>query len=478
MLGTSGSFDNLQALVKALEAGGYNAAPSTLVQGSALQVEDLSPVMHNVTFDDKAIKLQTALKVEPCKSTLAQFDRQLSYGIFGGSAQIEGAVGQEETSDFVRIVVPMAYYSHTRRVTLVANMVDTVDGRKAEERAAADAAKKIAGDIEFDLFRGKADFSNAGVFDGNPLVIPALPNILGLDAQVRMSDTERNAKDQMFGEYGSDDTVVISAGGAVLAQSVIEDAHVRSLMNFGEADKLLIDPKTLAAYNKLTYSDKQRIMLAGSPQDASGADFRKQWVSGGVVNIEASRFLSGKTKPAPARSNGPAVPGGLDGGASLTGGSLVSGNYQYFVTACNEIGESPASALLLLTVPKDGSTSVTSGKITFKWNDVSGAKYYNVYRSAVGAAASYANCKFIGRVKAKAGSTPGMTEFVDLGNMVPGAVTGFLVQHDTMAIKELAPYSRLKLAVTDLSMPEAHFRFATLAVFQPRKNVIVADIGA
>jgi len=35
----------LQGLVKALEAGGYNAAPGTLVQGSALQVEDLSPVM-------------------------------------------------------------------------------------------------------------------------------------------------------------------------------------------------------------------------------------------------------------------------------------------------------------------------------------------------------------------------------------------------------------------------------------------------
>jgi hypothetical protein len=470
MLGTSGSFENLQALVKALEAGGYNAAPSTLVQGSALQVEDLSPVMHNVTFDDKAIKLQTALKVEPCKSTLAQFDRQLSYGIFGGSAQIEGAVGQEETSDFVRIVVPMAFYSHTRRVTLVANMVDTVDGRKAEERAAADAAKKIAGDIEFDLFRGKADFSNAGVFDGNPLVIPALPNILGLDAQVRMSDTERNAKDQMFGEYGSDDTVVISAGGAVLTQDVIEEAHVRSLMNFGEADKLLIDPKTLASYNKLTYSNKQRIILAGSPQDATGADFRKQWVSGGVVNIEASRFLSGKTKPAPARATGPAVPSfTISSASSATGGSLVAGAYYYYVTACNEIGESPAQAPQGLT-----TSSPTAGKVELTITN-NGAKYYNVYRTVVGAAGTVANCKFIGRVKAASTST---TLFTDLGNMIPGAVTGFLVQHDTMAIKELAPYSRLKLAVTDLSMPEAHFRFCTLAVFQPRKNVIVSDIGA
>jgi hypothetical protein len=239
---------NIQALVKALEAGNYNAQPSSLVQGAALQIEDLTPVMQNVTYDNSHIKLQKMLNVESCKSTLAQFDRQLSYGIFGGSAQLEGFVGQEETSDFVRIVVPMAYYSHTRRVTLVANLVATVDGKKAEERAAEDAAKKLAGDVEFDVFRGKADFSNAGLFDGNPNLIPNLPNILGLEVQIRQSDAQRNAKDLMFGEFGSDDTVVIPGGGT-LTQEMVEDASVRSAMNLGSADMLVVDPKVLSAYN-------------------------------------------------------------------------------------------------------------------------------------------------------------------------------------------------------------------------------------
>ena len=135
------SIEVLSSLVKALEAGGYNATPSTLVNGSALMVEDLSPVMYNVTFDDRHIKLQKMLKVETVKSTLAQFDRQLSYGIFGGSATIEGNVGQEENDSYVRIVVPMCFYSSVRRVTIVANMVGTVDGQKAEERYAASAAK-------------------------------------------------------------------------------------------------------------------------------------------------------------------------------------------------------------------------------------------------------------------------------------------------------------------------------------------------
>lgn len=45
-----------------------------------------------------------------------------------------------------------------------------------------------------------------------------------------------------------------------------------------------------------------------------------------------------------------------------------------------------------------------------------------------------------------------------------------------MGIKELSPYSRMKLAVVDMTVPEAHFRFCTLAVFEPRKNVILDNL--
>lgn len=457
----------IQNLVKALEAGGYNAAPSTLTQGAALQTEDLSNIMQVVTYDESHIKLQKMVKIESCKSTLAQFDRQLSYGIFGGSAQIEGAVGQEETSDFVRVTVPMAFYSHTRRVTIVANMVATVDGVKAEERAASDAAKKIAGDIEFDLFRGLADFSNAGVFDGNPLAVFAGPNMHGLDLQVRQSDGQRQARDQMFAEYGSDDTVVI-AGGGPLTQDVVEDASVRSALNFGSADKLVVDPRVLSAYNKIVFG-KERIVLAGSPQDATGGDLRRQWVSGGTVSIEGSQFLRGKSKPAPARSNGPTTPT-TGTPTSVTDANAVTAFeagqiYLYKATACTEIGESFATALKSVTIAVDGD------KVTMTIAPNGTARYYNVYRTLAGGVAGTE--KFIGRIVANGSAT---VTFVDLGNKIPGFVTGFLIEGDTMAMKELAPYSRLKLAVTDLSQPEAHFRFCTLAVMQPRKNVLVDNL--
>ena len=461
--------DQIQDLIKALEAGNYNAAPSSLLQGAALQVEDLSPVMNNVTFQDKHIILQKMLKVESCKSTLAQFDRQLGYGVFGASAQLEGAVGQEETSQFARVVVPMAYYSHVRRVTQVANMVATVDGKKAEDRAAEDAAKKIAGDVEFDLFRGKADFTNAGVFDGNPLAIPALPNMLGIDPQIRQSDAQLNAQDAMFAEYGSNQSVVQQVGG-VLAQSNIEDAAVRSAMNMGQADKLLLDPVTLANYNKIAFN-KERIMLAGSPQDATGAELRTQWTSNGPVKLQASRFLSGKTAPAAPRAVGPAAPTIAVASATVAGvvTAFTAGQvYTYFVTSCNELGESPKSASAAATIAVNGDCV----NVTITPPGAGTIRYFNVYRSAAGGTA--ASAKYIGRIDRGSAAT---AVFRDAGNKVPGFVTGYLVDESSMAIKELASYSRQKLAITDLTLPEAYYRFLCVTTPLVRFNVILDNLS-
>ena len=463
----SQALNQLTDLVKALEAGNYDAAPSTLVQGAALQIEDLTSVMNLVTFDSTHIKLQKMLKTESCKSTLAQFDRQLSYGQFGGAAQFEGNVGQEDTSDFVRITVPMAFYSKTRRVTIASTMVATVDGKKSDERAAADAAIQMSGEIEFDSFRGLDDFSNAGVFDGNPNAVASfLPNIHGLGLQVRQSDFQANSRDLMFSEFGSDDTVVLSGGGTTLTQGTIEDAALRSTLGFGNASKLVVDPVALSAYNKLTFG-KERIILGGSPQDATGGDLRKQWVSGGTVTVEASQFLRGKAKPARPRPNGPAAPVSVaiaDGGLGTTG---LAGAYTYYATAVNEVGESlPCTAVASGAFALNHIYNVT---IT---NPGSGSwRYFNVYRSAAGGTA--ATARFIGRIVAANAAT---TVFVDLGNKTPGFVTGYLLQDDAAVIKELAPYSRLKLAVTELSQPEANFRFLSLAVVKPRQFVIIDNI--
>jgi hypothetical protein len=458
----SSTVEQLQQLVKALEVGSYNASPDALSQGAALQVEDLSPVMQNVTFDDSHIKLQKMLEIKDAKSQLIQFNRQLDYGIFGGSAQYEGGVGEEDTSNYVRAVVPMSYYSTTRRVSVAANMIGAFDGVKAEDRAASDAAMKLAADIEFDLFRGQADFSEQGYFSGNPLAIADLPNMVGIDAQIRMSDTQANTQDLMFAEYGSDQTVVLSADGT-LTQSIIEDAAVRSAMNHGSADKLCLDPVSLSAYNKIAHA-KERIVLAGSATTKTGAELRQQWTSSALVSLEPSRFLSGKTRPGRARAGSLAAPAIAGTAAPVEADSvLAAGTYVYYVTAVNERSESMPSATASQAVAAGQKATVTITN--------NGARYYNVYRSEAGGSA--ASAKFIGRVKSSGGAS---TVFHDLGLRSPGAVTGFLIQSNTWGIHQLSAYSRLKMAINDLSLPEAHFRFLCVAGYQPRKNVLIDNI--
>lgn len=455
----------LENLVKTLEAGNYNVAPSQLVQGSALQIENLEPVMHNVTFDDSHIKLQKVFTIKKAKSLLVQFNRQLSYGRFGGTAQREGAVGDLNVGDYIRATVPMCFYSCVERVTVAANMVDTLDGKKAEDREAENSAMKIAGDLEFDIFKGKADFSNAGVFDGNPLAMPELPNILGVDPQIRMSDIMLNTQDLMFASYGSNQSVVLAQNGA-LTQPIIEDAALRSRMNMGKAETLFVDPVILSGYNKAFalqtgVNSIQRIILAGSAQDASGADLRRQWVSMGTVGLEDSRFLSGKTAPLRPLIGSPSAPAITTQPAASGSGALIpTGTYTYLVTAENERGESPATACTPVAVTLGQQVAIV---ITAQ----AGATHFSIYRGA-----SAASAKYIGRVN----NSGGNVTFTDLGNKAPGFVTGYLIQKDCWGLHELAPYSRLKLAISDLSVPEAHFRFVTLAGYQPRKNVICDNL--
>jgi hypothetical protein len=454
----------LETLVKTLEAGTYaGTAPDRLTQGAALGVENLETVMQNVTFDDSHIKLQKLFSVKKAKSLLVQFNRQLSYGRFGGSAQREGAVGDVDVGDYLRATVPMCFYSTLKRVTVAADMVETFDGKKGTDREAENAAIKLAADVEFDSFKGKADFSNAGVFDGNPIAIAELPNILGLDPQVRMSDIMASTQDLMFAAYGSSQSVVLNQSGA-LDQNILEDAALRSRLNFGKAELMMVDPVILSGYNKrvLNYGNNtiQRIILAGSAQDASGADLRRQWVSSGTVSLEDSMFLRGKYTPNRPTIGAPVAPAASGARAGGSSALPALGTAVYLVSAENERGEGIAASASV-------SGILAGDEVTITITHPGGATHFNVYRGATAASA-----KFIGRVKNDGSGA----SFIDLGNKAPGFVTGYLIQKDTWGLHELAPYSRLKLAISDLSTPEAHFRFLTLCGYQPRKNVIVDNL--
>lgn len=101
---------------------------------------------------------------------------------------------------------------------------------------------------------------------------------------------------------------------------------------------------------------------------------------------------------------------------------------------------------------------------------VSGAAWFNVYRSEAGGNAYSA--KFIGRIKATAAGAT----FVDLGNFAPGSVTAMLLEKKTFSLFQLAPLTRLKLPQAALTIPTATYRFVTLAAHEPKKNAMMTNV--
>lgn len=458
-------------LTKGLEAGYRIGNPGGYTQGAALQREDLSAVMYNATYTSKQIVLTKELPVMQATSTTVEYNRQLSYGVLGSSATLEVSAGQDNTGDYVRDFMPVKFYTVNNRVSFAAGAVQTFDNVNNVERETENAAMKIAGDQELDFFRGCSDFSNGGVFDGNPLAIPGnIANMRGLDILIRQSDNNINTQDFMLAEYGSADSNIVFVGG-VMSQSNIEDGQKRSVMNFGMAEDLYAGVGQRVAYNKATQS-KERIVLAGTPQTAQGATMKEQWVTNGAVRIHSSVFLGGKSRP-PVKTSAqaPAIPGiALSQAASATT-FKINEVYSYYATAQNETGESlVGSAISNITVAANGN-SIT---VTITPPVVAAARWFNVYRSVgtVGAT-NKANMKFVGRVQSSGLAT---TLFIDLNNKVPGAATVFLLDKDGLERHMLVTFAAADAALIDTAYRKLFYSYGCGVAKLPRKSALLDNV--
>lgn len=135
-------------------------------------------------------------------------------------------------------------------------------------------------------------------------------------------------------------------------------------------------------------------------------------------------------------------------------------NAVYLITASNERGEGPGT----LT----NTVNVTAGQqVALTITAQAGVTHFSVYRGT-----SAANARFVGHVAA----TGGNVVFTDLGNMAPGSSTAYLLEKSCWEVGELMPFSKVSLAVTDLSTPTAGARFLALKGLQPRKNAVVTSI--
>lgn len=468
--------EKVTTLLKALEAGYALGAPGTNVQGAALQRQDLSGIMNNVTYQSQMLVLQRVIPTRVAKSMTVEFRRQLSWGGLEGVATLEVSAGRSITGTYESLLAAMAFYTVSSVVSFAATVVETFDNVQNEQREAHNAAMVVAGAIELDLFRGHADFSNAGVFDGAPSQMPIImPGMVGLDPQIRQANLNLVSRSLDMYEYGAGSSTVLSVGGT-LAQANIEDGLARSTMNFGEARTLYLDPLTHAAYNKIIFGKEHSYVNMGTqPPANTGAALTTQFTANGQCSLVSSRFLSGKTSPPPvANSGAPGIPTVAGVRAASTTGYLANEVITYYVSASNELGEGQGSTNVTVTITNNGDQV----NLTITGSTSANNYWYNVYSSLPGTttAASTASMKFIGRVKAN-NSQVLSTTFNDLGNRLPGAVTGFLLDKRNIERPQLSPFSTLQGAVVDSAYRKLFVQVETVTVITPTFSVLFENLS-
>lgn len=477
--GASQSMDAQQAeeLVKTLQIGHANglAAPGSLVGGAALVAESLDSTLKSVTYDATNLVFWPSVAQDRAYSLTEQYVRTNSYGD-GGSPYIpESGSPAMNDSEFNRHAQKVVFMSTRRGVSLASTLVRQALGADPETREAQAGTLWILEKLERELYKGLADFSNAGEHDGAMSAIPLKLqnlNLAGAEIQIVQGDSDFSAQSRAFDGYGGDRSVIVDKAGDILNESDFEELANIISENFGRPSECHMDPKTMSDFIRQFYP-KERVNQLGVADGKAGYIVREMMTTAGGVQLKPNVFLKPKQK-AKSQSDRAGVPvAALTLSAAAAVGidsSLKSGeSYAYAVALCNEQGESVAQDIAApVAVAADGDgvdVSITDASST--------ASHYAVYRTA--AAGSGAK-QFVGYVKRAAS---GSTTFRDKGRRVQGAAQAYMLdmRPEIMVWRQLAPLMKINLAPITTAKEFLLWLAGTLIIFAPRKSGFFKNIG-
>jgi hypothetical protein len=491
--GASQAMDAEQAeeLLKTLQVGhGYLGSPTSLVGGGALGVESIDGTLKSVTYDATNLVLWPSIAQDRAYSLVEQYVRTNSYGDTGSPYIPESGSPVMNDAEYNRHAQKVVFFSTRRGVSLASTLVKQNFGGDIEGRETQSGTLWMLERLERELYKGNADYSNAGVFDANPSAIPTKMqnlNLMGLEQQIRFGDSDFAAQARAFDGYGGTQTVILSQAGDLLSETTIEFEANVLVENFGRPGELHLPPKQLSDFIKQFYP-KERVNTLGVNDGKAGYIVREFVTTAGGIQLRPNIFLKPKQsiKSNSDRAGVPSVVSGLENNAAQsvvfgsgflidqTAGSsqFQAGDmYQYAVTALNEQGESNA---FLTTVVV--TISATGNYVTFKIDDPSSGNlptHYAVYRTNNTGAGPLL---FIGYV-ARSGSK---TLFTDQGNYVQGSAEAFMfdMRPEQMIWKQLAPLLKINLAAISTAKEFLLWLAGCAIVFAPRKQGIISNIGS
>jgi hypothetical protein len=489
--GASQAMDVNQAeeLLKTLQVGhGYLGAPQNLVGGGALGAESIDGTLKSVTYDATNLVMWPSIPQDRAYSLVEQYVRTNSYGDAGSPYIPESGSPSMNDSEYNRHAQKVVFFSTRRGVSLASTLVKQSFGGDKESIETQSGTLWMLERLERELYKGLADFSNAGSFDGSVAAIPTKLqnlNLAGAEVQIRSGDTDYSAQARAFDGFGGAQSVVSKMAGQIMNEGTFEDLANVLVENFAHPSECHAEPKNLSDFIKQFYP-KERVNTLGIADGRAGYIVKTMTTTAGDIALRANVFMRAKQakKSQNDRAGVPSVAGSLVnnaaasvvfGGAALDQAALASllkaGElYQYEVTAVNEQGESSASLIsTVVTIAVDGNG------VTFKIGaPVAGnaPTHFAVYRSNnTGAGVR----SFIGYV-AYAGAT---TKFTDLGNKVQGSGTAFMfdMRPEVLVWKQLAPLLKINLAAISTAKEFLLWLAGTVIMAAPRKAGIIEGIG-
>jgi hypothetical protein len=197
------------------------------------------------------------------------------------------------------------------------------------------------------------------------------------------------------------------------------------------------------------------------------------FLNAGTTAPAAALGAAGKT-PEAVQTFACAAMAGADGVWTTHGGAAT---YSYSVSACNQYGESAATAVSAdLTVgagdlAKHSVFTITNAAAVGTYIP----EYFNIYKTAPGGSVKY----LVTRVRADSQANNGTTTWTETGLDMANTTKAYVGQLDpsVIAAKQLAPLMKMDLATLAPSMRWMILLYLTFILYAPLKWVEIYNIG-
>jgi hypothetical protein len=468
-----GEFADQGELLKAMQAGHLTGRDTTnlpLTQ-EPLKIESLEKTIRLLESRTQDIKLLNAIPKLTAYNTVEEYLQLASYGNMNGGFYGEGALSDVQDSTYIRRSEKIKYVQVTGEVTLQAQMVKSyVDAYTQEVKNKAMWVMKTV---------------NSALTKANSDVVPEQFNSLykqhasvGVGAEFLYST---------FEEYYNSG-LVIDLRGKSLKQSDVEDGALTVDTHFGNVDSVFAPTSVLSALTK-DYYNTQRILQGGEATKMGTGNIKSLSTTIGDVNIMTDKFMA-KNPPkrlatpadslkAPAAPSAVAVAVAADAVSKYQAGE--AGNTLYAVAAINSFGE---SAITVFNTPVAISAGNASDITITAGAGALPATGFVVYRTKKGVT-NAANADFFPIFKVSAsevaagfqGGAAGVVR--DRGYFLPDTEEAFITEmsDEILSLKQLAPLSKLDLAVISMSRRFISFMFCTPILYSPKKMVRYINVS-